>query len=157
MSSSRVGEIAVVVDGIDDGARDGEIARRQVGVFELSDEVILQRKLRIVGDFGGALVVIAPGIGARAAFAPVVFDDFGFDRDFGSSLRVDALLLRHRMRFERFESAGGFVFVHGLEHDVAFELFADVRLQLQRRHLQEADGLLQLRGHRQCLTQLQLQ
>ena len=113
--------------------------------------------MRVVGDFGGALVVIAPGVGARAAFAPVVFDDFGFDGDFGSSLRVDALLLRHRMGFERFERAGGFVFVHGLEHDVAFELFADVRLQLQRRHLQETDGLLQLRGHGQRLTQLQLQ
>ena len=99
----RVGEVAVVVDRIDDGARDGEFARREIGVFELADEVILQRERGVVGDFGGALVVIAPGIGARAAFAPVVFDDLGFDGDFGSRLRVDALLLRHRMRFERFE------------------------------------------------------
>ena len=145
----RVGDVAVVVDGIDDGARDGELARREIGVFELADQVILQRQLRVVGDFGGALVVIAPGIGAGAALAPGVFDDFGFDDDFGCRLRIDALLFRHRMRFERFERAGGFVFVHGLEHDVAFELLADVRLQLQRRHLQEADRLLQLRGHRE--------
>ena len=61
------------------------------------------------------------------------------------------------MRFERLESAGGLVLIDGLEHHVAFELFADVRLQLQRRHLQEADGLLQLRGHGELLTQLQLQ
>ena len=60
-------------------------------------------------------------------------------------------------QIERLELPGGLVLVHGLEHDVALELFADVRLQLQRRHLQEADGLLQLRGHGQCLTQLQLQ
>ena len=53
--------------------------------------------------------------------------------------------------------SGGFVLVHGLEYHVAFELFADVRLKLQRRHLQEADGLLQLRGHGELLTQLQLQ
>ena len=153
----RVGEVAVVVDRIDDGARDGEVPRLEVGVFELPDEMILQRQRGVVGDFGGALVVVAPGVGARAAFAPVVFDDLGFDGDFGSRLRVDALLLRHRMGFERFELAGGFVFVHGLEHDVAFELLADVRLQLQRRHLQETNGLLQLRGHGQRLTQLQLQ
>ena len=119
--------------------------------------MILQRQRGVVGNFGGALIVIAPGVGARAAFAPVVFDDLGFDSHFGRRLRVDALLLRHRMGFERFELAGGFVFVHGLEHDVAFELFADVRLQLECGHLQETDSLLQLRGHGQCLTQLQLQ
>ena len=44
-----------------------------------------------------------------------------------------------------------------LETNVMLELFADVRLQLQCRHLQEADGLLQLRGHGELLTQLQLQ
>jgi hypothetical protein len=32
-----------------------------------------------------------------------------------------------------------------------------VRLQLERWQLQEPDGLLQLRGHGQLLTQLQLQ
>ena len=110
-------------------------------------QVVLQRQLHVVGDFGGALVVVAPGVGAGAALAPRVFDDFGFDGDFGCRLRIDALFLRHRMRFERFEGAGGLVFVHGLEHHVAFELLADVRLQLQCRHLQEADRLLQLRGH----------
>ena len=61
------------------------------------------------------------------------------------------------MRLECFEAAGGLVFVDRLEHDVAFELLADVRLQLQCRHLQEADRLLQLRGHGELLTQLQLQ
>ena len=44
-----------------------------------------------------------------------------------------------------------------LEHDVALEQLADVGLQLERGQLQEADGLLQLRGHRQLLTQLELQ
>ena len=66
-------------------------------------QVVLQRQLRVVGDFRGALVVVAPGVGAGAAFAPRVFDDFGFDRDFGLGRRIDALLLRHGMRLERFE------------------------------------------------------
>ena len=61
------------------------------------------------------------------------------------------------VRFERLELPGGLVLIDGLEHHVAFELLADVCLQLESRHLQEADSLLQLRGHRQCLTQLQLQ
>ena len=153
----RIGDVAVVVDRIDNRARDRELARREIGVFELADQMVLQRKGGVVGDFGGTLVVIAPGIRSGAALAPVVFDDFGFDDDFRCRLRIHALFFRHRMRFERLERAGGFVFVHGLEHDVAFELLADVRLQLQRRHLQEADRLLQLWGHRQRLTQLQLQ
>ena len=58
---------------------------------------------------------------------------------------------------EGLERARGLGLFHGLEHDVAFEQFADVRLQFERGHLQEADGLLQLRGHRQLLTQLELQ
>ena len=37
------------------------------------------------------------------------------------------------------------------------EQLADMRLQLERGQLQESDGLLQLRGHGQLLTQLQLQ
>jgi hypothetical protein len=74
-----IGDVAVVVGGIDDGARDGEIARREIGVFELREQVILQRHLRVVGDFGCALVVVAPGIRAGAAFAPGVLDDLGLD------------------------------------------------------------------------------
>jgi hypothetical protein len=38
----RISDVAIVVDGIDDGAGDGELVRREVGVFELADEVILQ-------------------------------------------------------------------------------------------------------------------
>ena len=44
-----------------------------------------------------------------------------------------------------------------LEHDIAFEQLADVRLQLEGGQLQQPDGLLQLRGHGQRLTQPELQ
>jgi hypothetical protein len=43
------------------------------------------------------------------------------------------------------------------EHHVWLEHLAEVDLQLGRRHLQEANRLLQLRGHGQRLTQLELQ
>jgi len=110
-----------------------------------------------IAALGGAFVIVAPGIGSGTALGPGVFDDFGFDGDLGLGRRIDAFLLRHRMWLERFERAGGLVLVDGLQHHVAFELLADVRLQLQCRHLQEADRLLQLRGHGELLTQLQLQ
>jgi len=38
-----------------------------------------------------------------------------------------------------------------------FEQLADVRLQLDGRQLQQPDGLLQLRCHRQLLAELELQ
>ncbi len=64
-----------------------------------------------------------------------------------------------RRRFEiigtgaqRLEARGAVGFLLGLEHDVGFEQFADVRLQFERRQLQQPDRLLQLRGHCQLLT-----
>ena len=58
---------------------------------------------------------------------------------------------------ERLEGPGDLGLFHGLEHHVALEQLADVRLELERGQLQKPDRLLQLRGHRQLLTQLQLQ
>ena len=52
---------------------------------------------------------------------------------------------------------GGLGLLVRLEHDVALEKFADMRLKLERGQLEESDGLLQLRGHRQLLTQPELQ
>ena len=45
----------------------------------------------------------------------------------------------------------------GLEHDVGLERLLDLRLQLEHGQLQQLDRLLQLRGHRQLLTELELQ
>ena len=53
-----------------------------------------------------------------------------------------------------FEAAG---LVLGLEHHVALERFADLRLEFEDRQLQQADGLLQLRGHRELLAESELQ
>ena len=40
------------------------------------------------------------------------------------------------------------------QHRVGIESFLDFLLQIEGRQLQQADGLLQLRGHRQLLTHL---
>jgi hypothetical protein len=68
-------------------------------------------------------------------------------------LRTGLLVRRGTEGFEAGQRVGLFV---GLEHDVAFEQLVDVRLQFDGRHLQQADGLLQLRRHRQLLTHAQL-
>ena len=44
-----------------------------------------------------------------------------------------------------------------LEHDVGLERLLHLRLQLEHGKLQQLDGLLQLRGHRKLLTELELQ
>ena len=53
-----------------------------------------------------------------------------------------------------FEAPG---LVLGLEHHVALERFADLCLEFEDRQLQQADGLLQLRGHRELLAKFELQ
>ncbi len=45
----------------------------------------------------------------------------------------------------------------GLEHDVGLERLHHLRVQFEQRQLQQLDGLLQLRGHRELLTELELQ
>ena len=44
-----------------------------------------------------------------------------------------------------------------LEHDVGLERLHHLCLQLEHGQLQQLDGLLQLRGHRKLLTELELQ
>ena len=60
-------------------------------------------------------------------------------------------------RLDRLELVGGLGILDRLEHDVALEQFPDMGLQLEGRHLEQSDGLLQLRRHGQLLTHAQLQ
>ena len=77
-----------------------------------------------------------------------------FDRAFRGALGGLGLL---GGRNPNLEGSGGLGLLRRLEHHVRFQQLADVRLQLERGQLQEPDGLLQLWGHGQLLTQLQLQ
>jgi hypothetical protein len=64
------------------------------------------------------------------------------------------------LRIAGFELGGGFQaagLVLGLEHHVALERFADLCLEFEDRQLQQADGLLQLRSHRELLAKFELQ
>src|SRR5262249_15911891 len=82
-----------------------------------------------------------------------------FDRVlFALALLLFRLRLRGGLRqLGSLERAGLVGLLDRLQHDVRFEQLADVRLQLESWQLQKANGLLQLRGHGQVLTQLELQ
>ena len=155
----RLRQVAVVADGIDDGARDGQLARRELRQLELPQKMFLQRLAGGVGEFLLPVIVIAApgGVGrSDAALAPALIQhlDGALARSFRGGF---GRFRRRRVLQRRGVEAFLMAIVHRLQHDVGLEEFADMRLQLEGGQLQEPDGLLQLRGHRQLLTQPELQ
>jgi len=122
--------------------------------------VFLQGLAGVVREFLLAIVVVAvPGRlgGADALLTTTIVDDLDGVALFALAL-LFGLRLRGRLRhLGCFESAGLVGLLDRLQHDVRFEQLTDVRLQLESGQLQKADGLLQLRGHGQLLTQTELQ
>ena len=152
-------QVAVVIDRIDQRCGDFKVGFGQTEQGQLTEQVFAQRLPSLVGEVAGAVLVILGSTGVAAgtgAVGPRLVYDLDFDR-FG-----EACLLGGR-RGGREVCAE--LEVHGLcgfgllllQHDVGFEHFGKVRLQFERRHLQEADGLLQLRRHRERLAELELQ
>ena len=84
-----------------------------------------------------------------------VLGDFDFRRPLLSGFLPLGLGLLRVRGFERAGDLGKLI--ERLEHDVALERLADVRLQVECGQLQKANRLLELRGHRQLLTQPELQ
>ena len=134
-------------------------ARLELRQLQLPEQVFLQGLAGRIGEFLLPVVVVAaPGRlgGADAVLAPAVIQHL--DRrsraaSSGDSSGSGVAGVLQRAAVEALLMA----IVHRLEHHVGLEQLADVRLQLQGGQLQEPDRLLQLRGHRQLLTQLELQ
>ena len=126
----RLGDVAVVAYGIDDGARDGQVARCEAGELELPQQVLLQRLAARVGVLLLAFLVVAAapgGLGrADAVLAPALVENL--DAVLGAAFGALGLLGRGH---DRLEGAGALGFLHGLEHHVRFEEFTDVSLQLE--------------------------
>ena len=153
----RLGEVAVVADGIDDGARDRQLARLEAW--------------RARAATAGA----PAATGRRRRRTPAGARRRRRSRESRQGRRCARPSPRRRpRRCSRRGALGGLgaarsavstaskvpvpsALVHGLEHHVRLEQLADVGLQLEGGQLQEPDRLLQLRGHGQLLTQLQLQ
>ncbi len=155
----RLGQVAVVVDRVHDRARDRERRGRQPRELELPQEVVAQRAARFVGELELALAGTGPGrLGFRSArLGPVVADlDHGFG---GFAAPLVAVLGRRGRRLARrcIERPGRFEVLVRLEHHVGLERLQHLGLQFDRRQLQQADGLLQLRRHRQLLPDPELE
>ncbi len=119
--------------------------------LELPDQVVLQRVAALVLDLELAVAGAGPGSfrfgGGR--FGPFVAD---LDHGLGLPGRVvvgRVVLLGLDQLFER---RSRFDVVVGLEQHVALERLLHLCLQLERGQLQQPDGLLQLRRHRQLLA-----
>ena len=145
----------------------------RLGELELLDQLFLQRLRVLVAEVAAPVVIARPGgvRGSARLLAPGFVGDLDLGRlglllggrvavELGVLLLGRVLLLdgtghvalarAFRRRVER-------KLVLGLEHDVGLEGLADVGLQVERGQLQQPDGLLQLRGHRQLLADAELQ
>jgi hypothetical protein len=153
----RLGDVAIVLDRIDDGACDREFSRREIGVFELTDEVILQREGDVVGDFGGALmssrqesepalrsVQLSSMTSASTVTSGAGVASTRFSSGIGCGSRDSKLPVAS------YSSTGSSItLLSSCSRMCACSSMAGIC----RRRIE----LLQLRGHGQCLTQLQLQ
>ena len=158
---------AVVVDAVDDRARDCEIALRHRRQVQLPQQVILQRLFSSVA-FGSVEVVVRTRLGRRRRLKDVVprtVDRQLFRHLFGERVAVAGQLAKLFIRCRRsvsssspFDaSAAAFVVIvfDEFEHRIRFDGLLNLQAQIERRQLQQADRLLQLRRHRQLLAELE--
>ena len=167
-------EVAVVVDAVDQGRCDQAILVRHGRQVQLPEQVAVQTfavggasgevpfVIIVAGQAAGAgLVDVFPGridwqlVGdalAPLAFFQVVHRGGGF--------LVAVFLVR--VRSGAFGAIGHWIAVVevvavflALEHGIGLQRLLDFLLQVQGRQLEEADSLLQLRGHRQLLAHLE--
>ena len=129
---------------------DLELVGPQVCQFELPAEVVLQRVAGLVGELRVALARARPGrLGlGRGRLGPFLAD-LDDHPVLGSLARRGVLAALARQGLER---GGRLEFLLELQQDIALERLLDLRLQLGGRQLQQPDGLLQLRRHRQLLA-----
>ena len=166
----RVREVAVVVDAIDDDPGNGKLPLAEPAELELPQQVLVQGLAAPVRQLHRAVVIAVPGsrLGGRGTVAlPVVGRGFGglavrvgvgrcecrlAERLFSNVRRAGAHLVRFRLQGDALQRLDLVAVVLGFEHHVLFERLPNLLLQLQRRQLQQADCLLQLRSHGELLA-----
>jgi hypothetical protein len=135
----RLGEVAVVVQRVDDRLADPDLARIERADFELPDQVLVQVAAAFIGEFEWAVVVVGAGpvAGRRRGPGPGVFhldDDVvrGGFVGFGGFAAIRGLgfgLARGRDLVERGEVDRVVLFL--LEHDVGLERLHHLCLQFE--------------------------
>ncbi len=181
----RVGEVAVVVERIDQHHHRGGVGGREAHARELAAQVVLQRlasacrarwrrtRRRRCSVRALPGVSVMPSKSSRSvpfsqSSRSVLPKSAAPSIAAGSSLRLDRRSRRRaRIRARRHarplvsrsasgSNAGAAVFL-GFEERVLLEHLLDFLVQLERRQLQQADRLLQLRRQRQVLRQAELE
>jgi len=154
----RLAEVAVRLDGIHDEFGDQPIAIAEGGQVQLPLQVILQRfgLARHGGEVARVVFIAAAGAGAGAEIhegvLPVAVDaKLLRNLVVGAELQRAIRLFRHDgwgRDFLRRDLRG---VVLGFKEGIGVERLADFRLQVERRQLQQPDGLLQLRRQGEVL------
>lgn len=153
-------QIAVRADRVDQRRPDPLVSWGQVAQMQLPEQVVLQALVLAVGGILQRVAVVQAAW-ARGGLVDVVPATVGAqllgDHVIASRVGLHAIPVDPFAPFLRALGRGLLALVlHLLEHGVAFQRLLDLRLQLQRGKLQQTDRLLQLRGHRQRLPQLQI-
>ena len=143
-----LGQVAVVVDRLDDRGRDRMVARRHRREVELPQEVVAQVLGFGILRFEAILVERGPAVLAaleleveRLFVGVGCLDRFGLFERLGVAVAVLALGR----------------FLAEVEQGIGFEREIELDLQLQPRKLQQPDRLLQLRRQGQRLAQTELE
>lgn len=136
-------QVAVVIDGVYQCLADQCLTRVEVFQFQLPEQMIAQRFAALVRKLADRTAFAIPAA-VLDSFQRVALPAFlGLDRfDFGGAVGTGGRRLREILH---------------LEHDVLFQRFLNLCIQVEHGKLQQADGLLQLRRHRQGLTEFELQ
>src|SRR5947199_98615 len=135
----RLGQIAVLVEGVDQQLDEYAVAIAEIGERELAAQVIAQRRRVRRGEAAVALVVVVrPAPAGGDIRRPVGVGGRGL----GAAARASAARRRRR-------GCGGLGLAFGilaLERRVVHQHAVDLLVELDRRQLQQADRLLQLRS-----------
>ena len=141
-------EIAVVVDGIDERGRDGPVGVAESEHGHLPVKTILERlRLRAVGNEIGAVELAVRRVAVERGRVVDVLPH-AVDGEIGGDVDGDDLGLG--------AGARGVVLVQ-FQHEIGVERILDLGVQLDGGKLQQPDGLLEPRRHRQLLAQPELQ
>jgi len=165
-------EIAVLVDAVNDARRDYAIARRERRQPHLPRQVIAQRDRAAVAPVNvrpgvAAVRAIGAGGGRIEGVVPVLIRCFRFGHrrvvGIGTLAGLGGIgggrfVLLGTVVGGRFLAFGlAFALFDFLEQRIRFEDVLDFLLQLDRRKLQQPDGLLKLRRDGQVLTELEVE
>ncbi len=161
----RVVQVSIIGDRIGDDAGNRHVDRGKLGQFQLFDQLLLQGLAVLIAEIAAAIVIagIVSVGGAAGLFAPGLIGDlhlggFALIRRRADAIQFGIFLIEPNRQFfalaRRIRRLRLFL---ALQHHVGLEGLADMRLQVERRKLQQSNRLLQLRRHGQLLTDAKLQ